>query len=286
MAVQVRHPLPLFGTAGIRQLSRHTPGARAKHIASVAQWIEQPPSKRSVEGSNPSGSAILSIERFPMLTHIQNIQWVGALSLEDADVLAQKSKTALKILEFGPGGSTMIFLQSIDSNASVTCVETRQQWIEELQNRLDLIEHKSNNYEFYRYKDFMNKEIREESFDLIFVDGEKTFREDFARKTWYLLKNGGEMMFHDTKRISYINSMMNVIRNKLFQIESVQFNIKASNGENSNISSIKKTARIEPPNDLQSIEQERELWTFGGIRQHNYTIDKGLFVYRNTEAQK
>lgn len=217
-----------------------------------------------------------------MLTHIQNIQWVGALSLEDADVLAQKAKTATSILEFGPGGSTMIFLQTINSNASVTCVETRQRWIEELKNRFDLIEQKSNNYEFYRYKDFMYKEIEEETFDLIFVDGERQFREDFARKTWYLLKNGGEMLFHDTKRIPYINCMLNIVRNKLFQIESVQFNIKASNGENSNISSIKKTASVEPPNDLQSIEQERELWTFGGIAKHDYTTDKGLFVYRNT----
>ena len=210
------------------------------------------------------------------------MQWVGALSLEDADVLAQKSKTALKILEFGPGGSTMIFLQSIASKASVTCVETQMKWITELQNRFDLIEQKCNNYEFYLYQDFMSKEMPAENFDIIFVDGYRQLREEFALKTWHLLKNGGEMLFHDTKRSEYLTYMLSLVRSKHLEIENIQFNIVASNGENSNISSVKKVSRTSPANDLQSIEQQRETWTFGDIEKHNYTIDKGLFVYRNT----
>lgn len=216
-----------------------------------------------------------------MLKHIDNIKWVGALSLEDADVLAQKSKAALNILEFGPGGSTMIFLQSMNIDGSVTCVETENVWITELNARLDLIEKKAD-YDFISYDAFLSLRMPEESFDLIFVDGHKSLREDFARRSWHLLKNGGEMAFHDTKREEYVRNILPLIRERFLEINNIQFNVIASNGQNSNITSIRKISKIKPANNFQSVEQERETWTFGGIEQHNYTIDKGLFVYKNT----
>ncbi len=213
-----------------------------------------------------------------MLTHIQNIKWVGALSLEDADVLANMSKDKIKILEFGPGGSTMIFSQCINREGSVVSVETKPIWVEELKNRLDLIEEKSR-VDLVLYNDFFQQKIADETFDLIFVDGERTLREQFALKTWNLLKNGGVMVFHDTKRKQYRKSLLPLIFNKFLEIENITLNIKASNGINSNISSLKKTLEIEPANDLQSIEEMRERWTFGNFTKDQYTIEKGLYEY-------
>ena len=213
-----------------------------------------------------------------MLTHIQNIKWVGALSLEDADVLANMSKDKTKILEFGPGGSTMIFSQCINREGSVVSVETKPIWVEELKNRLDLIEEKSR-VDLVLYNDFFQQKIADETFDLIFVDGERTLREQFALKTWKLLKNDGAMVFHDTKRKPYIGFIMSTIASKFLEVDSAHFNVRASNSINSNISYIKKISQIQPVNDLQSIEEIRERWTFGDFAKDQYVIEKGLYEY-------
>jgi predicted O-methyltransferase YrrM len=214
-----------------------------------------------------------------MLTHIQNIKWVGALSLEDADVLANMSKDKTKILEFGPGGSTMIFSQCINREGSVVSVETRPAWIPEIQSRLDLIEEKSS-VDLVLYDDFFQSNIEQETYDLIFVDGERTLREAFASKTWKLLKSDGQMVFHDTKRTPYINHCLFTITKRYLEVDAVYFNVKASNGVNSNMSVIKKIRKVEPVNDLQSLEQKREKWTFGDFAKDQYTIEKGLYQYK------
>ncbi len=210
-----------------------------------------------------------------MLNYIKNIKWVGALSLEDADILAYKALSAASVLEFGSGGSTLIFSQASVSNSKIISVETEDFWINEVNTRLSLVDAK-NSPSIVSYKDFNFNG----AFDIIFIDGKSNLREEFALNSWELLKPNGEMLFHDTKRSPYLDMMLSVVKVNILEISEVQLNIPASNGIHSNISVVKKSNKISPANNLQSIEQIREQWTFGGVIKDNYSIDKGLFEYK------
>lgn len=224
-----------------------------------------------------------------ILHHVKNLEWVGSLSLEDADILAEKSSRVSKVLEYGSGGSTLIFSQCISRSGVVVCLETSEKWERLVKERLSLIEHKTSPVKFILSRDVKDINLLNSNhhvFDLIFVDGESGFknnrnlRSEFSLLSWKLLKAGGEMLFHDTRRKEYFNEMISLFVNKKLEIEKIDVNIIATNGRPSNITSIKKREKIEDLNDFQSIEELREDWTFGGSQHQEFIVKNGLYSYK------
>ena len=210
-----------------------------------------------------------------MLKHIENLKWVGVLSLEDADVLAQYGHSA-NILEFGSGGSTLIFAQVANN---VVSIETHSDWIQAVEERLQLVPNPCPvsilSYEYVRDLADISQ-----FYDVVFVDGLTHKRADFALAAWSSLKTGGVMLFHDTKRSPYIDHVLTVAGVKLLEIESAFFNVAASNGRASNITVIKKRDSIPPADDFQNPESVRELWTFGKLEYNKQIIENKLYQYK------
>lgn len=58
------------------------------------------------------------------------IRYAGNLSRADALLLAHYASTAMRILEFGAGGSTQILPQAAIPEAAIVSLDTKLQWIE------------------------------------------------------------------------------------------------------------------------------------------------------------
>ena len=174
-----------------------------------------------------------------MYQHILNLQWVGKLSLEDADVLAQHGKDKI-VLEQGAGGSTMLFKQTA---SKVYCVEPVPAWAEKTSERLNQIQGCD--------VEFINDIVNVESVDMIFVDGPFDQRASFATAAWYKLKIGGKLLFHDTRRQEYQTQFLNFVNDVFNRIATIDININASNGVPSNISVVEKQAAVNYVNWVQ-----------------------------------
>jgi predicted O-methyltransferase YrrM len=168
-----------------------------------------------------------------MLKYLPGIKWVGKLSLEDADLLAEYGSKSASILEFGVGGSTLIFSQ-VSPNPIIS-VEEDDDWLALTKKRLDFLG-TSEKVKLFKYGDpYKVPEV-----DLIFVDGLRTSRLGFAEKYWDKLKVGGYLMFHDTTRQKYLEDTLTFISNRPYKISNAIINAPASNGKFSNITIIKK----------------------------------------------
>lgn len=141
-----------------------------------------------------------------------NIQFIGDLSIKDAEVLEAWARRSSRVLEFGAGGSTQIFDQC---GCAVVSVETSEEWVARTQKRV------SQNVQFVDYQtDF------EGLFDIVFVDGVDDLRRDFALKTWRFVKTGGVMIFHDTRRAWDFENAIAVIRENYLEVWHVEVNAK------------------------------------------------------------
>lgn len=186
-----------------------------------------------------------------MLTNLQNIKFIGDLSLEDADILAGYAQHADSILEFGSGGSTQIFAQF---NAScIISVETDQDWITLTKTRLKKLD---KTVEFIPYTTEFNR-----SFDLIFVDGVDHLRRDFAIETWKYLKPNGIMVFHDTRRFQDFQNAAWIAQLYFNEIKRIDVNASASNGATSNMTILHKK-QYEPYVNWNDEENKPE-WSYG-----------------------
>ena len=214
------------------------------------------------------------------LEHIKNLKWVGGLSLEDADILAMYGRKCPSVLEYGSGGSTLIFAQT---SKNVISIEGDQRWIDAVQRRLDMIGEATCPVEFVHYEGRKLVADSNEKVDLVFIDGVFGKRLQVALECWPLVKPGGYLMFHDTNRLTDSQLLHDFCINNYTSIDYVQYNLVASNGECSQISAVKKRPRptILLKNNwsnFQSKNMERELWTFG--RFEDYDELQGLYVYR------
>ena len=214
------------------------------------------------------------------LEYIKNMKWIGALSLEDADVLAKYGKECNSILEYGAGGSTIIFAQT---SKNVISIEGDQRWIDAVQRRIDMVGGGTCPVEFVHYDGRKLIYDSNEKVDLVFIDGVFGKRLQVALECWSLVKPGGYLMFHDTNRLTDSQLLHDFCVNNFTSIDYVQYNLVASNGECSQISAVKKRKRptILLKNNwtnFQSKNMEREWWTFGRIE--DYKEEQGLFVYR------
>lgn len=186
-----------------------------------------------------------------MHKNLQNIKFIGDLSLEDADVLAGYAQNADSILEFGSGGSTQIFAQFKAS--TVVSVETDTDWIDITQKRLKQI---NKEVEFVPYTTTFNQ-----LFDLIFVDGVDHLRKEFAIETWKYLKSDGVMIFHDTRRFQDFQNAAWVSQLYFNEIKTIDINATASNKVSSNLTVLHKKP-LEQYVNWNDVENKPK-WAYG-----------------------
>jgi len=151
-------------------------------------------------------------------------EFVGDLSVTDANVLYERAGYSRRILEFGVGGSTQIFAQRKPD--TLVCVDTDAGWIARTKENLTRISHDDwcapqfVPYDFFKF---------EGEFDLIFVDGVPEKRLDFAMRAWPLLAKNGCMIFHDTRRFEYFREAAWVVQSFFNEVMAVGVNAFESN---------------------------------------------------------
>ena len=152
------------------------------------------------------------------------IDYIGDISNNDAEVLKDLAKRANDILEFGCGASTQVL--AYYTSGTVVSVETEPSWIQKTGENLIRLNIQSKVY-FKSYEQF--KTYPEGPYDLIFDDGVDGYRAEFAESSWKLLKVGGALCFHDTRRSQDIANVCTFIAAHSPEIESIIINKDHSN---------------------------------------------------------
>lgn len=65
------------------------------------------------------------------LKYLPGLRWVGSLSIQDADLLAYHGYNSDSVLEFGVGGSTLIFGQTSRRVVSVDTSGDYSSWMQD-----------------------------------------------------------------------------------------------------------------------------------------------------------
>ena len=201
-----------------------------------------------------------------MLKYLGKIKFIGDLSLEDADILSKYAKQSTNILEFGVGGSTQILAQCFPDK--LVSVDNNQFWIDVTDKRIRSLENKvSPEFHFWNPDDnstdpyLIFSEYKSNSFDMIFVDGFWHYRKTFARASWNLLKPGGVVIFHDTRRDFDFEIAIDFAKEKFTEIKLIETNAEASNGKSSNMTVLHKKV-AEPYVNWHETEGKPE-WAYG-----------------------
>lgn len=158
------------------------------------------------------------------------IDYIGCVSREDAEVLADLARSATRILEYGSGASTQIFRAYC--NGSVTSVESEQEWIFKTLGNLERIVGNID-VRFVTYDYFKPSGM----YDLVLIDNADKLRLPSAIAAWPHLAVGGIMAFHDTRRtkphggakLSDVENVCRVVREFSTEIDSVLLNANDSN---------------------------------------------------------
>lgn len=177
------------------------------------------------------------------------VKFTGDLSINDAELLEHYSRCSADILEFGVGGSTQIFAQT--AKKSGLSLDTDQRWIAATQNRLKEL---GVTWNFRSFAEWQPSG----SYDLIFDDGNDAFRRKFAIQSFPLLRVGGYMIFHDTRRAGDVANVTSMIELYFNEIETVYFN-----QWHSNMTVVRKKAN-EPYVNWHAVEGKPE-WMYGAI---------------------
>ena len=149
------------------------------------------------------------------------IEYIGDISKEDAQVLADLAINAKSILEFGVGATTQVLRHY--SEGSMTSLDTNPMWVSKtIQNLANLGIIKE--VVFLDYRAFFPT-----SYDLIFDDGIAELRLEFALKTWRYLSIGGFLVFHDTRRLPDMQNVCRVIEAFYPEMETIELNKNKSN---------------------------------------------------------
>lgn len=190
-----------------------------------------------------------------MLKQLKDVKFIGDLSLQDADVLANYARQSNSILEFGTGGSTQIIAQC---NPGINIsIETDPEWIAVTQRRLTQLD--ATPVEFYSYADLAIA-TQNKTFDLIFVDGVDYLRREFAINMWPLLNINGVMIFHDTRRFNDFQNAAWVAQLFFNEISSIDVNAIASNGKSSNMTILHK--KVNEPYENWNHTEDKPLWAY------------------------
>lgn len=165
-------------------------------------------------------------------------KFIGDLSREDAELLESYASKSHAVLEFGVGGSTQIIAQSIPAWASFVSLDTDWEWREKTRRNLRRLGVESR----CLMLSYENWSLLHRQFDLIFNDGEESLRREFALRSFPMLKIGGSLLFHDTRREADIRNVAAVVEKHFEEIEFVNLNERVQ-GKSSNISVIRKKDR-------------------------------------------
>lgn len=176
------------------------------------------------------------------------INFIGDLSKEDAGILEWFGSQSKKILEFGAGGSTQIFAQCMPE--VLISVETSQEWIDKTKRNIERFRPCTDPV-FVSFGSHPHHQ-----YDLIFVDGVWDLRKTFAQATWPLLKVGGHMIFHDTRRSFDAQNVFLTTMMYFDEISSIVMNV-----DNSNCTVVTKEEKIEYVNWNHS--EGKPLWMYG-----------------------
>lgn len=182
------------------------------------------------------------------------MKYIGLLSIQDAAVLEKYGRWAGKTLEFGMGGSTMIFAQC---GTQLWSMETDQDWIERTRHNLDLLKVDPSKYRMLPYTRNLEG-CTGELFDLVFVDGTAEGRFPFAYEAFKRLKMGGWMLFHDTRWKPDFRNMLDTIMVYQNEISDIKLNM-----DHSNISGLQRKPD-EPYYKWEDVEG-RAPWMYGTV---------------------
>lgn len=176
------------------------------------------------------------------------MRFIGDLSHEDAVVLEFYGLVSPRILEFGAGGSTQIFAQCMPE--VLISVETSQEWIDKTKRNIERFRPCTDPV-FVQYGSHPRHE-----YDLIFVDGVWDLRRDFAQSTWPLLRVGGQMIFHDTRRWFDAENALLTAKVYFDEVDTIHMNT-----DNSNCTVLTKRDKIEYVNWNES--EGKPAWMYG-----------------------
>lgn len=176
--------------------------------------------------------------------------FIGDLSTQDAAVLATIAKDQ-RVLEFGAGGSTQVFAAVA---LSVVCFETDGDWIARTQRNLERLGRSADAVRFEHYD--LAHVSGTGPYDVIFVDGEPSKREAFARAAWPELGTGGLLVFHDD-RTGERDVVMRVASDLTREICEIYFDVAGSN-----LAMLRKL--VMPRYENWNVVETRESWEHGG----------------------
>jgi len=186
----------------------------------------------------------------------ESLRYVGDLSREDADLLARLAGEANRILEYGVGASTQVFAQAAKPQTEILSLDTEDYWIDRTRLLLDELvpEHRVQLQRFERLT--VLEDSADGSFDLVFDDGHEDLRLEFGLAAWRLLRTGGKLVLHDTRRRGDMGNVLLLSARFFREIERIDLN-----PEGSSLSILHKCAR-KPYFDWNK-QQDRAAWEMG-----------------------
>lgn len=195
------------------------------------------------------------------------MKWVGHLSREDAGMLSALS-VSCSVVEFGAGGSTMIFAQNADH---VLTIDTKNEWLLKTGERLDRLD-VSAKCKMINLDDFSSviTEVGSSGeYDIAFIDGERDKRLEVAHMLWPMLCDYGMMLWHDTLRPQDAKDVYDFATEHHLEVRSIVSN-PVYNGLRTNLTIIHKRPAEEyhnwrytegKPNWFYDGNPPEEFWT-------------------------
>lgn len=170
------------------------------------------------------------------------MKFVGDLSKADAELLSQYARMSNRLLEFGVGGSTMVFAQAVPEHTEIISMDTHAGWLRLTKQRLEneLRVRKKVRFGLFDRTHDLSKVIPSGPFDLIFVDGLDELREPFALAGWDRLEVGGVLLLHDTRVAKWQDMVARLLVTCYNEIDVVRCNERSSN-----ITAIVKKKRVD-----------------------------------------
>ncbi len=158
-----------------------------------------------------------------------SLRYVGDLSRNDASLLAELAAKALGILEYGVGASTQVFAQAARGDAAIVGLDRDAHWIDRTRTLLEEVapNHGVRLIRFERLS--ILDDFTDDSFDLVFDDGEDDLRLEFGLAAWRLLKSGGRLVLHDTRRPRDAGNALALVFRHFREIQRVDLNACDSN---------------------------------------------------------
>jgi predicted O-methyltransferase YrrM len=167
---------------------------------------------------------------------------VGELGRHDIQVLADLARTSTRILEFGCGGSTLLFAQFAHHMARLISVDTEPSWMDKTEEKLKLLG--ADRVRFLEYDGWEHSVGHWPWFDLVFVDGLESKRLEFAETAWRMLQPGGTMAWHDGRWPQIVSMALTLVGRHFQQVDTVQLGVLRSN-----VLTIRKKVELPELND-------------------------------------